>query len=271
MIRAAEAGGNLDETLEDLGKYYEEINATHKQMISALTYPTVVGVFSLAVIIFIMVYIVPQFVGIYESAGASLNSLTIFVINSSNFISGNIGIILLVLAIILIGIILGYKFIKPFRREVQMILMHIPVVSQIMIYNELTIFTKTFASLLRNDVFITDSIEILSRITNNEIYKEIMLDTMSNITKGEKISESFKDHWAIPDIAYYMIVTGENTGQLASMMSKVSNYYQEQHRTIVNSLKALIEPVLIMVLAVVVGGVLIAVVVPMFSLYDNIS
>ena len=98
-----------------------------------------------------------------------------------------------------------------------------------------------------------------------------MINTISNIARGEKISESFKDQWAIPDIAYYMIVTGENTGQLASMMAKVSAYYQEQHKTIINSLKAMIEPLLIMFLAVVVGGVLIAVIIPMFNLYNTIA
>lgn len=271
MIRAAEAAGNLDETLEDLGHYYEEINSTQKQMISAISYPALVGIFSIVIIIFIMIKIVPQFVDIYEQAGATLNPLTIFVINSSKFLSKNIGILVILFLAAIAILVMAYKNLKQFRRQLQIISMRIPVLGKIIIYNELTIFTKTFASLLRNDVYITDSIEILSKITNNEVYKEIMLNTISNITKGEKISESFKDHWAIPDIAYYMIVTGENTGQLADMMAKVSSYYQEQHKTIVNSLKAMIEPLLIMFLAVVVGGVLIAVVIPMFSLYNSIS
>lgn len=271
MIRAAEAAGNLDETLDDLGHYYEEINATQKQMISAISYPALVGIFSIVIIIFIMIKIVPQFVGIYESAGASLNPLTLFVINTSSFLTKNISLVIILVVAFIFVIIMAYKNIKEFRRQFQIIIMKTPVIGKIMIYNELTIFTKTFASLLKNDVYITDSIEILSKITNNEIYKEIMLNTISNITRGERISESFKDHWAVPDIAYYMIVTGENTGQLADMMQKVSAYYQEQHRTIVNSLKAMIEPLLIIFLAVVVGGVLIAVVVPMFSLYNEIS
>lgn len=271
MIRAAEAAGNLDETLEDLGNYYEEINATQKQMISAISYPALVGCFSIVIIIFIMIKIVPQFVDIYAQAGASLNPLTLFVINASSFLTKNIGLLVILVAVAIGVIVMAYKNIKEFRRQIQIILMKLPVVGQIIIYNELTIFTKTFASLLKNDVYITDSIEILSKITNNEIYKEVMLNTISNITRGEKISESFKDHWAIPDIAYYMIVTGENTGQLADMMAKVSSYYQEQHRAIVNSLKAMIEPLLIIFLAVVVGGVLIAVVIPMFNLYSSIS
>lgn len=271
MVRAAEAAGNLDETLDDLGVYYSDVNSTHTQMISAISYPALVGIFSIVIIFFIMIKIVPQFVGIYESAGASLNGLTIFVINTSNFLKTNIAIILLLIGVFIFAIAMAYKNIKPFKRVVQTLMMKIPVFGKIIIYNELTIFTKTFASLLKNDVFITDSIEILSKITNNEIYKEIMMNTVANIAKGEKISASFKDQWAIPDIAYYMIVTGENTGRLADMMAKVSSYYQEQHKTIVNSLKNMIEPMLIILLAVVVGGVLIAVIVPMFNLYNEIA
>ncbi len=271
MVKAAEAAGNLDETLDDLGHYYEEINKTRKQMISAISYPVLVGLFSIIIIIFIMTNIVPQFVGIYAQAGASLNPLTNFVINASNFLTKNIGIVVVITAAIIAILVMAYKNIKPFRRQAQILMMRIPLFGKILIYNEITIFTKTFASLLRNDVYITDSIEILSKITNNEIYKEIMINTVNNITKGEKISESFKDNWAVPDIAYYMIVTGENTGQLADMMAKVSNYYQQEHSTIVNSLKAMIEPLLIIFLAVVVGGILIAVVIPMFDLYNQIS
>ena len=218
-----------------------------------------------------MIKIIPQFVDIYKSAGATLNPLTLFVINASDFLTKNIGMIAMFTVVVIVALVMAYKNIKPFRKQAQILFMRIPLFGKIIIYNELTIFTKTFASLLRNDVYITDSIEILSKITNNEVYKEIMINTVSNITKGEKISESFKDQWAVPDIAYYMIVTGENTGQLSDMMAKVSNYYQEQHRTIVNSLKNMIEPLLIMFLAVVVGGILIAVVIPMFNLYNQIS
>ncbi len=166
--------------------------------------------------------------------------------------------------------VIAYKNVKAFRRGVQKLLMHIPVVKDLIIYQELTIFTKTFASLLKNNVFITDSIEILSKITNNEIYKSILYRTINNIVKGDKISEAFKDHWAVPEVAYYMIVTGESTGELDKMMQKVSEYYQGLHRSTVNNLKAFIEPVLIAALAVVVGVIIVSVVVPMFSLYDEV-
>ena len=123
---------------------------------------------------------------------------------------------------------------------------------------------------ISNNVFITDSMDILGKVTSNEIYREIMINTINYIGRGEKISSAFQGHWAIPEVAYYMMVTGESTGELAEMMGKVSDYYAEQHKMIVDSLKTLIEPMLIIFLAVVVGGIMIAVIVPMFSLYQEI-
>lgn len=270
MIKAAEATGTLIETLDDMANYYTEIDKTRKQMVSAMTYPSIIMIFAFGVITFIMVYVIPEFVGIYEQADAQITGLTAFIINASNFISVNGLYILLVLLAVILVLVLFYKKLQTFRAVLQSIFMRIPVIGKVIIYNEITIFTKTFASLLKNNVFITDSMDILSRITNNEIYKNIMYNTINNIVKGNKISDSFKDHWAIPDVAYYMIVTGESTGELAEMMQKVSEYYQEQHRNIVNSLKSFIEPIMIASLALIVGVIILAVIVPMFGMYDNI-
>ena len=132
-------------------------------------------------------------------------------------------------------------------------------------------FTKTFASLLSHNVFITDSMEILNKITDNEIYKMLILDTITNLAKGEKISLAFKDHWAFPVPAYEMITTGERTGQLAEMMSKVSAYYQELHRNAVTRIKTFIEPALILFLTFTVGGIVLSIVIPMFSYYSAIQ
>ena len=182
-------------------------------------------VFAIGVITFILLFVIPEFVKIYRDTDAEITGLTLAIINLSDFLKANIlFIVLLVIAICLV-IYMCYRNIKAFRKKTQEVLMHVPLLGKIIVYNELTIFTKTFSSLLSNNVFITDSMTILSRITNNEIYKEIMNETIDNIVKGDKISTSFKDHWAIPDVAYYMIVTGESTGQLADMMKKVSDYF----------------------------------------------
>ena len=112
--------------------------------------------------------------------------------------------------------------------------------------------------------------DILGRITDNQIYKGIIYDAVESLSKGETLSTAFNDQWAFPDIAYQMIVTGERTGQLGTMMEKVSEYYQEEHANAIARVKALIEPIMIIFLAVIVGGILLAIIIPMFSMYNDI-
>ena len=270
MVKSAEATGDLEGTLDEMADYYKQTETTRKEMISALTYPTMVFIFSIAVIIFILVYLIPQFVSIYKTAGVKLNPITTFLIGASSFLKANLFYIFITIIIFFTIMYVMYKHIKAFRYFLQTIFMKIPVLGKIIIYKEMTIFTKTFASLLKNNVFITDSINILGKITNNEIYREIMINTINYIGRGEKISAAFKNHWAIPEVAYYMMVTGESTGELAEMMEKVSEYYAEQHKMLIDSMKSLIEPILIIFLAVVVGGIIISVIIPIFSLYSEI-
>ena len=271
MIKSAEATGDLEGTLEDMASYYRKVETTRKDMIQALTYPILVMFFAVLVVVFMLVYLIPQFVNIYNTANVKINPLTEGIINVSTFLRTNIFYAVLITVIIIATLVLMYKNIKMFRYAVQVVAMKLPVFGKIIIYKEMTIFTKTFSSLLKNNVYITESMDILGRVTSNEIYRQIMINTINCIGRGEKISTSFKDNWAIPEVAYYMMVTGESTGQLSEMMEKVSDYYSEQHKLIVNTLKTLIEPILIIVLSVVVGFIIIAVIVPLFSLYSELQ
>lgn len=272
MVKTAEMTGELPEALDDMSDYYSEVNKTRKQMITALMYPTMVFIFAIGVIVFILVWVIPQFVEIYESMDASkIPAFTLLVISVSNFLKHNALWILLGLILFVLIMIFLYKKGKTFRTVMQYIAMHIPVMGNVIIYNEVTMFTKTFSSLLKHNVFITDSMEILNKITNNEIYKMLILDTISNIARGDKISLAFKDHWAFPIPAYEMLVTGEKTGQLPDMMAKVASYYQEMHEQSVARIKTFIEPILIIFLTVMVGIIILAIILPMFGMYDMIQ
>ena len=112
--------------------------------------------------------------------------------------------------------------------------------------------------------------EILKKVTNNEIYKKIIKKSINNLSSGESLSSSFKGHWAFPGVAYEMLLTGENTGRLGPMMQSVSEYYQSEQKTLVSQLKSLIEPIMIVTLAIIVGIILLAVIIPMFSMYEGI-
>ncbi len=271
MVRSAELTGDLPTILDDMADYYEGVEQTKKTMRSAMTYPILVLVMAIGVLAFMLVGLVPQFISLYESNGAELPMITLLVISVSNFMQHNIVYIVIVIIISILVFYLVYKNVASFRKKVQVIAMKLPIFGNVIIYNEVYTFTKTFASLINHGVFITDSMEILSKITNNEVYKGIISKTLSNLAKGDNISKSFKNEWAFPTVAYHMLVTGENTGQLGLMMEKVSIHYQQLHKALVDQLKSLIEPLMILIVAGIVGVILLSIITPMFSIYNEIQ
>lgn len=271
MVKASEMTGDLPTTLDEMSDYYTSIDKTKKQMLVALTYPTIVFILAIAVVAFCLLYVVPSFVKMYAETEAGLPAITVFTINASNFLSHHYIAIIISIAAILITVITAYNNIKSFRKTVQIILMKTPGIGKIIIYNELSMFTRTFAQLLNHSVHITDSMVILSKISNNEVYKEIIMNTLESLSKGGKISESFRGNWAFPVVAYEMLVTGESTGRLGEMMEKVADYYTDLHKNAIASLKSLIEPITIVLLAFAVGFILLSIVIPMFDIYGAVG
>lgn len=271
MIKSSEMTGTIEETLDDMSSYYQELEDTKKAIISAIAYPLIVSVFAIAVVIFMFVYLVPKFVDVYESMNAEVSGLTAIVIKISDFLKGNYIFILVFIAAIILAFIYLFKNIKAFRVIIQTFGMRLPVVGKLIISKEMNMFSRTFASLQKNNILLTDSIDILAKITSNEIYKELELRTIDNLIKGNKMSETFQNHWAIPDVAYFMIVTGESTGELAEMLDKVADFYKKEEDNAVSMIKTFTEPILILFLAVVVGFILVAILVPMFEIYGQVS
>ena len=272
MVRTAEMTGELPETLDDMEEYFTEIEETRKAMVTAMMYPAIIFVIAIGVGTFIMLYVVPKFIEIYQTMdNAEIPGITLAVLALSNFLQKYIIYIGISVVILLILFIYLYKNVQSFRKTVQWILMHLPVFGDVIIYKEVTTFTKTFSSLLSHNVFITDSMEILNKITNNEIYRDLIYDAINNIAQGRSISAAFKDQWAFPIPAYEMIVTGERTGQLPEMMHKISMYYQDLHKNSVTRIKTFVEPALIILLTAMVGVIVLSIVVPMFSMYSQIQ
>lgn len=270
MIKAAELTGELEGTLDEMSNYYSEKQQTKDALVSAMTYPTIILIFAVIAVGFILVVIIPSFVDIYESIDVEINGLTLIVLSASEWLREKY--LFLILGVVGVSILFKvlYTNVKAFKTAIQFFLMHLPIVGNMIIYNEMSLFAKTFAVLNKNNVLLTDSIDLLSKITNNEIYKMLMYDTISNLLRGDKMSLSFKDNWAVPEIAYYMITTGESTGEISEMLEKVSEFYKIQETNISNKLKTFIEPLLIVLLAIIIGFILIAVIMPIFQMYNQL-
>ena len=270
MLKTSEMTGDLTGVLDDMAAYYKQQDSNRKQIISAMTYPSVLMIFAVAVLTFVLTYVVPSFSSMYESVGSGLPAITVAVLNISNFMTSYWYVLLGAIVAIIIIFALLYKSSTGFKYRVQVLILHLPVVKDIVKYNQVVTFTGTFANLIKHDVFITDSMDILRKVTENEVYKRLIDEAIVNLSKGNGVSVAFKGHWAFPETAYEMLLTGEKTGKLGDMMSHVSTYYQEEQTNIIARLKSLIEPLMIILLAVIVGIILLAVVVPMFDIYSKI-
>ncbi len=270
MVRTAELTGDLPEILDDMRDYYESIDKTRKAAISSMIYPSILFVFAICVLVFILAYVMPSFVSFFNQQNVELPTITKIVLATSGFLTAHKFVIIGVLVGLVVGYILLFKYVKGFRKTMQTIAMKLPGFGKIIIYREVTMFTKTFASLLNHNVFITDSMTILSSVSNNEVFKDIINESLEYLAKGAKISDAFEDKWAFPIVAYEMLVTGENTGRLPMMMSYVANYYQDLHANLVKRINTFIEPLLIIFIAIIVGIIVVSVVIPMFGMYDAV-
>ena len=270
MVRTAELTGDLPEILDDMRDYYEAIDKTRKAAISSMIYPSILFVFAICVLVFILAYVIPSFVSLFNQQNVELPAITKIVLATSGFLTAHKFIIIGVLVGLVVGYILLFKYVKGFRKTMQTIAMKLPGFGKIIIYREVAMFTKTFASLLNHNVFITDSMTILSSVSINEVFKDIINESLEYLAKGAKISDAFEDKWAFPIVAYEMLVTGENTGRLPMMMSYVADYYQDLHANLVKRINTFIEPLLIIFIAIIVGIIVVSVVIPMFGMYDAV-
>ena len=271
MVKSSELTGDLPVILDDMADYYTEIDKTKKELRSALTYPTIVLVMAVAVIIFVLEVVVPQYVDMFSSWSSDLPAITVMTINFSNFLKHNLLELLVILIMILLLYIYTFRNVKSFKKLMQFIYLKIPVIKNIIMYSEVSMFAKTFSSLLNHGVFITDSMDVLMKVSDNEIYKDIIARTVRNLSRGGRISEAFKDNPYIPIVAYEMIVTGETTGKLGTMMEKVANYYSSLYQNSTKTIKSLVEPILIVFLTFTVGVIIISIIVPMFEMYKVIK
>ena len=271
MVKSAELTGDLPSILDDMANYYEAIDKTKKELKSAMTYPMIVFFMAIAVIVFVLNYIVPKYVDMFTNWSTSLPKITVMTMAFSDFVRNNLIEMLIILIMILLVYIILYKNVTQFRGMMQFIYLKIPVVKSIIMYSEVSMFSKTFASLLNHGVFITDSMDVLIKVSDNEIYKRIIVKTVKNLNRGGKISEAFKDNPYIPIVAYEMIVTGESTGKLGTMMERVANYYENLYQNATKQVKSLVEPAMIVMLTFVVGLIIISIILPMFDLYQTIA
>lgn len=270
MLKAGEASGSLDETLEGLATHYEKQHITRQKIISALAYPMVVGVIAIGVVIFLLAAVVPTFVNMLNDFGGELPAITQFVISSSNFMQKFWYIIILFFVFITITLAMLRKE-KRSKYYLDYAILRLPIFGKMLQKAVLARMTRTLSSLFSSSVPILQALAIVEKVVENEVVARVIGESRRSLEKGTSLTDPMKRHWAFPPLVTQMIAIGEETGSLDSMLAKVADFYEKEVESATDRLKSLIEPLMIVMLAGLVGTIVTSILVPMFEIFNSVQ
>ncbi|MHA7137122.1 type II secretion system F family protein [Rossellomorea arthrocnemi] len=270
MLKAGEASGSLDETLEGLATHYEKQHITKQKIISALAYPMVVGVIAIGVVIFLLAAVVPTFVNMLTDFGGELPAITKFVIASSEFMQKFWYIIILFFVFIAITLAMLRRD-KRSKYYLDYAILRVPIFGKMLQKAVLARMTRTLSSLFSSSVPILQALAIVEKVVENEVVARVIGESRRSLEKGTSLTDPMKRHWAFPPLVTQMIAIGEETGSLDSMLAKVADFYEKEVESATDRLKSLIEPLMIVMLAGLVGTIVTSILVPMFEIFNNVQ
>jgi type IV pilus assembly protein PilC len=270
MVAAGEAGGILDTILQRLSQYIEKIVKLRAAVRSALVYPTAVILIAVAVVWIILWKVIPTFATLFEGLGASLPLPTRITIAISNFIGAWWWLIFLMIGA---AIFLLHRYHKTHngRRQLDGLLLRVPVLGSVLRKIAVARFCRTLGTLVASGVPILDGLEITARTSGNAIVEDAIMATRRSVEEGKTIAEPLKGTDVFPPMVVQMVAVGEQTGALETMLSKIADFYEDEVDEATANLLALLEPVMIMFLGVVIGGIVISMYMPMFDLISKIG
>jgi type IV pilus assembly protein PilC len=270
MVEAGEAGGILDQILNRLAVYLEKAEALQRKVKAALTYPTVVAVVAISASVFMLMFIIPTFAKMFTDFGGELPLPTKIVMGMSNFLRGQWYILLLIIG----GAAFGLKrFLatETGKEKMDRFSLKVPVLGTVIRKSAIARFTRTLGTLISSGVPILAGLDITARTAGNKVVEKAIFATRESISQGETIAEPLRQSGVFPPMVTQMIGVGEQTGALDEMLDKIANFYDSEVDTAVEQLTAVIEPVMIVLMGVLVGGMLISMYLPMFKLINVVS
>ena len=270
MIRAGELTGSLDETLERLAAYYEKQFTLKKKVQSTMMYPAVLLVVIVIVVVGLMLTVVPQFATMFEDFGAELPAITLFVLALSELIQQYWWLGLIIVTGLIVTFAYFYKNNSVFNYNVNLILLRVPVFGKLLQKSAIARMTRTLSSLFSSSVPILQALTIVEKVVGNPVIGKVVLDSRISLEQGGTLSEPLRKSWIFPPLVHQMTAIGEKTGSLDYMLEKIADFYEADVDRTVDTLKGLIEPLMIVILAGVVGMIVLSIMVPMFSLFEQI-
>ena len=268
LVASGEASGNLDAIMLRMATHYEKENKINNKVKSAMIYPMVLSFVAVGAVVFILTYVMPTFMGIFEESGTTLPWSTKLLLGLSTGIKNNWFIIMVVLLLVITGTNIFLKTDQGILISSKLKL-KIPVIKKL---NEMIIvsrFTRTLSTLIASGLPLIDSIEIVAGVAGNKIAEQALMKIKDKVMRGESLYSSMKESEVFPPMLYSMVKIGEDTGSLDDILNKTADFYDEELENTIQTSVALIEPLLILVMGLVIGFIVISIMLPMFDSYTK--
>lgn len=265
MVAAGEAGGILDIILKRLSEYIEKSVKLKRAVRSALVYPTTVVIVAILVVIVILWKVIPVFAGLFAGMNAEMPLPTKIVVAMSNALGRYFPIFIIAVALFIAGYKAYYKT-EGGHHTIDNIKLKMPVFGVLILKIAIARFCRTMATLISSGVPLLDSLEITAKTSGNVIIQDSLMEARKQVEGGKSLSEPLRDTELFPALVTQMIQVGEQTGEMDAMISKVADFYEDEVDVAVENLMAMMEPLLIAFLGVSVGGIVVAMYLPMFSI-----
>lgn len=270
MVEAGEAGGVLDETLRHLAKLLEDNAKLQNQIRGALGYPVTVLVIAIGVFLGMTIFLIPVFASIFDQLGTELPLFTQMMLNLSKLLRSSFSLILVGLAMVGVFLFSRYYATPVGRRQVDRLILRLPLFGELLQKSATAQFCRTLSSLSRAGVPILMSLDIVRETTNNSIIGDAIEASKNDVSEGIPLSAALAMKNVFPDMAVSMLAIGEETGGMDAMLSKVADFYEDEVAAVVKVMTSMLEPLMIVIVGIIVGSVLLAMYLPMFTVFENI-
>ena len=271
MVEAGEAGGVLDEALKRLAKLLEDTAKLQNQIKGALGYPVTVLAIAILVFLGMTMFLIPTFAGIFEELGAELPAFTQLLVDLSKILRSSVALYALGVILLTIWLLSRFYATRKGRRTIDRLMLKLPLFGELILLSATAQFCRIFSSLTRAGVPILMSMEISSETAGNSIISDAILASRGMVQEGMLLSDALIRQKVLPDMALSMLAIGEETGEMDKMLTKVADFYEDEVGATVKALTSMLEPMMIVVVGGIVGSILRAMYMPMFTVFDQIQ
>ena len=265
LIAAGEAGGMLDTILGRLSNYLEKAMKLKKRVKGAMTYPIATLVIAFGIVALLLIKVIPVFQKMFEGMGGELPGPTQFLVNASQFAQNYFYVVIGVIVVIYIGISRFYKTTKG-RWTIDSLMLKAPVFGPLLRKVAVAKFSRTLSTMMSSGVPILEGLNIVSKTAGNKVVEDALVKTRQSISEGRTISEPLAETGIFPAMVVQMISVGEATGALDTMLTKIADFYDDEVDSAVDNMTALLEPIMMVFLGGIVGGMVVAMYLPIFKM-----